>query len=119
MSDFSYEVIGKRIRDARKRLQLKQVEVAHISHVSLPYYGKLERGELCPNLDRLIRVCKALQLPLTDVFKGVMQEEQTISHVTSVDTEFKEFFSHIADRVDDDMKIVMMGVCRQIETLNH
>lgn len=118
MNGFSYKVMGNHLRGARKRLKLKQADVAHLTYVSVPYYGKLERGELCPNLERLVRICKVLQLPLTEVFKGTMPLEESMPHGTPTDVEFAEFFSHVCGQVDDDTKIVMMNVCRQISTLS-
>lgn len=118
MSEPLYKVIGKHLRDARKRLKMKQADVARVSHVSVPYYGKLERGEICPSLDRLILICETLKLPPTEVFRGIMPLEEVLQHGTPTDEEFAEFFSHLAGRIDDKMKIVMMEVCRNIETLN-
>lgn len=116
--DPSYRIIGMHLRKARELLKLKQADVARIADVSLPYYGKLERGKISPSLDRLMRICKVLQLPLTEVFKGVMPLEESFEHDTPTAVEFVDFFSHIADRVSDHTKSVMVEVCRQIETLS-
>lgn len=117
MSDFSCKVLGKHLRDARKKMKLNQEEVANMTHVSLPYYGKLERGEICPSFDRLARICKTLQVPLPDVFKGTMPLEEAKQTEKPTVTEFITFFTYLGNRVDDDMKAVMMEVCRQIASL--
>lgn len=118
MSEFSCKVMGKHLRDARKRLKLKQEDVAQMTQVSLPYYGKLERGELCPSIDRLARICKVLKLPLPDVFRGVMPLEEAMRQLTPTGVEYLDFFTQLGDRVDDRTKIVMMEVCKQIATLD-
>lgn len=118
MNAFSYKIIGKHLRNARKRQKLRQEDVARLADVSLPYYGKLERGGVCPNMDRLIRVCKVLRIPLAEVCKGVMPQEESLSPEVQDDDRFATFFSHLGERVDDNMKSVMIEVCRQIETLD-
>lgn len=118
MSEFSCKVIGKHLRDARTRLKLKQADVARMTYVSLPYYGKLERGEICPSIDRLARICKTLHLPLPDVFKGIATLEEVKLEKTPTETEFENFFSYIGNRVDDKTKAVMIEVCRQIAMLD-
>ena len=59
--------IGKKLKDARKRLGLKQSDVAEKADISVNYYARIERNEENPTLETLERVLKALKLKSSDV----------------------------------------------------
>jgi len=59
--------IGKKLKDARKKLGLKQSEVAEKADISVNYYARIERNEENPTLETLERVLKALKLKSSDV----------------------------------------------------
>jgi transcriptional regulator with XRE-family HTH domain len=59
--------IGKKLRDARKKLGLKQSEVAGKADISVNYYARIERNEENPTIETLERVLKALKLKSSDV----------------------------------------------------
>lgn len=59
--------IGKKLKDARKKLGLKQYDVAEKADISVNYYARIERSEENPTLETLERVLKALKLKSSDV----------------------------------------------------
>jgi transcriptional regulator with XRE-family HTH domain len=59
--------IGKKLKDARKKLGLKQSDVAEKAEISVNYYARIERNEENPTLETLERVLKALKLKSSDV----------------------------------------------------
>ncbi len=59
--------IGKKLKDARKKLGLKQSDVAQKADISPNYYARIERNEENPTLETLERVLKALKLKSADV----------------------------------------------------
>ena len=59
--------IGKKLKEARKELGLKQSEVAEKADISVNYYARIERNEENPTLETLERVLKALKLKSSDV----------------------------------------------------
>jgi transcriptional regulator with XRE-family HTH domain len=59
--------IGKKLKDARKKLGLKQYDVAEKADISVNYYARIERNEENPTLETLERVLKALKLKSSDV----------------------------------------------------
>ena len=63
----SPQKIGKKLKDARKRLGLKQTDVAEKADISVNYYARIERNEENPTLETLERVLKALKLKSSDV----------------------------------------------------
>ncbi len=63
----AYIVVGERLHLARVDRNLTQEEVAFAAGISVSYYGKLERGELNPSLEMLVRATAAIGVPLADV----------------------------------------------------
>lgn len=63
----SPQIIGKKLKEARKKIGLTQVDVAKKSNISVNYYARIERDEENPTLETLERVLKALKLKSSDV----------------------------------------------------
>lgn len=63
----SPQKIGKKLKEARKKIRLTQVDVAKKSNISVNYYARIERDEENPTLETLERVLKALKLKSSDV----------------------------------------------------
>lgn len=113
----SYRVIGRHIRAARMRLEMKQAEVAEKTNISLAYYGKMERGEIRPNLDRLASICKVLRLPLEEIFVGAYETDTVMDNTAPTAEAFAQYFIDLGGRIDEKTKAVIMGVCAQIASL--
>lgn len=52
--------LGGRLKEARKKLGLTQVEVAKKSKMTVNYYAMIERGEVNPSLSKLQSLAKTL-----------------------------------------------------------
>ncbi len=65
------DLLGRRLREARKRLGLTQKELASRieGRVDYTYIGRIERGTQFPSLKMLQKLGKALSLPLTYFFE--------------------------------------------------
>lgn len=59
--------IGKKLKMARKRLNLKQSGVAEKAGISVNYYARIERDEENTTLDTLKKICQALKVKSTDI----------------------------------------------------
>jgi transcriptional regulator with XRE-family HTH domain len=59
--------IGKKLKMARKKLNLKQSEVAEKADISVNYYARIERDEENPTLETLKKICQALRVKSTDI----------------------------------------------------
>lgn len=59
--------IGKKLKEARKKIGLTQENVAKKADISINYYARIERDEENPTLETLERVLKALKLKSSDV----------------------------------------------------
>jgi len=63
--------LGMRIRFLRKRLGWSQEDLALESNVNKNYICDLENGRRNPSLDILERIAKALNITLSELFRGV------------------------------------------------
>ncbi len=57
-----YAVVGKRIRNLRKQLNLTQEELAHYANLDFRSIGAVERGERNLSLKSLNSIAKALKV---------------------------------------------------------
>ena len=55
-----YEAIGRRIRQARIKNGLSQEETAELAHISLSFYGHIERGTRKMSMETFAAICSAL-----------------------------------------------------------
>lgn len=113
-----YAVIGKHIRDARGRSGLTQARVAQAAEMPLSYYGRMERGQIRPNIDRLARACMVLRIPMSDVFMGVEESPELLTNRVPTDAEFERIVLSIGSQVGEKARGVMLVMCQQIATLD-
>lgn len=114
----SYEVIGIHIRNARFRLGLTQEEAAYRAGISPSYYGKLERGVLKPNIDRLADISQALSVPLESLFKGALiPDGKLLDNLPAETEEFDQYMKAVGKKVDDRTRQIIMRICGELSNL--
>jgi transcriptional regulator with XRE-family HTH domain len=64
-------LLGENIRAQRKRLRLSQEKLAEKADLHPVYIGDIERGEENVSLDSLVRIAKALKMPLRDLVQDI------------------------------------------------
>lgn len=69
MSRFTQE-IGKRIFYARKEQEITQEELAEITKLTANTISLIECGEVNTGFKNIYKICKALKIKMTDLFKG-------------------------------------------------
>jgi len=67
------EAFGKIVADRRRELGLSQEGLAERSGLHRTYVGSVERGERNLSFLNLVRLSRALRLPLGDLLAGVDQ----------------------------------------------
>lgn len=70
------KAFGKQLLDIRTMLGLSQSEVADISGVSQPYLSQLERGLFSPNITVVLRLAKALRVPVGHLLQSEKENEK-------------------------------------------
>lgn len=67
--DFS--IIGKRIKECRKKKGLTQEQLVEKMGVSIAYLSKVETGKIHINLERLSQICDILGITEGEILNGV------------------------------------------------
>ena len=63
----SPEKIGKKLKEARKRLGLRQVDVAEKAGISVNYYATIERNQENTTVETLKQILKVLKIKSSKV----------------------------------------------------
>lgn len=84
--DFS--IIGKRLKEARKKKGLTQEQLVEQIGVSIAYLSKIETGKIHINLERLSEICSILDVTEGEILNGVSSKSN--KYLTS---EFSEILS--------------------------
>lgn len=72
--DFS--IIGKRIKEARKKKGLTQEKLVEQMDVSIAYLSKIETGKIHINLERLSQICNILNVTEGEILNGVSNNSE-------------------------------------------
>ncbi|MDI6641519.1 MAG: helix-turn-helix transcriptional regulator [Elusimicrobiota bacterium] len=64
-----FETIGQQIRNKRKAKSLTLEDLAEKCGREWSYISQIERGKSIPSIETLFRICNALEISLTDLFK--------------------------------------------------
>jgi transcriptional regulator with XRE-family HTH domain len=63
--------IGDAVRTYRKKAAFTQERLAEIVELNPKYIGEVERGEKIISIEALLRIAKAVWIPIRDFFRGV------------------------------------------------
>lgn len=63
--------IGDAIRAYRKKAAFTQERLAEIVELNPKYIGEVERGEKIISIEALLRIARAVKIPIRDFFLGV------------------------------------------------
>jgi DNA-binding XRE family transcriptional regulator len=64
-------IIGAAIRDFRKRAHFTQEDLGEAADLNPKYIGEVERGEKIISIEALLRVAKALKVPIRFFFRDI------------------------------------------------
>jgi transcriptional regulator with XRE-family HTH domain len=63
--------IGDAVRAYRKKAAFTQEGLAEIVELNPKYIGEIERGEKIISIEALLRISKAVKIPIRDFFRGI------------------------------------------------
>lgn len=116
----SYKVIGRHIKHARLRLDLTQAEVAERANISQAYYGKIERGAIKPNIDRLGDLCQILAMPFESIFQGAfIPDGVLLDNAPPTAEEFDIVIQEVSEKADARTKQIIMRICAELSNLKY
>lgn len=78
MEDTS-KIIGERLRSYRNKKKMSQEAVAELAGMHPPYIGQLERGEKNATIDSIVKISRALNLPLEELFANIVKSDNKIA----------------------------------------
>lgn len=114
----SYKVIGRHIKAARQRLDLTQTDAAERAGMSPAYYGKIERGFIKPNIDRLGEICQVLNVPFESIFRGAfIPDGALLDNLPPPAEEFEDVIKEIGEKADARTKHIIMRICTELSNL--
>ena len=67
-SERTRKALGERLRQAREKAKLTQLDVATAAGVHVNFYARMERGEENPSFEKLQSVMKVLGIKSLDLF---------------------------------------------------
>lgn len=68
------KLLGSLIKDQRKTLKLKQIDVSMKTELSRNYLSDIERGRYTPSVDALVKISKSLDLDLNLIKMSEIQD---------------------------------------------
>ena len=71
------KLIGQRLRAARQQQHLSQEKTAERTGLHPTYIGQLERGEKNATLESILRISRALEIPLSELFANIGASQQS------------------------------------------
>lgn len=88
--------LARRVKSLRESLRLTQEEFARKSGISVSMASLLERGERSPSYETLFTVARALEVPVTELFRDTPQlEAQDPSHARLLEFARKAHLSKV------------------------
>lgn len=65
------KVLGRKVIELRQKKDWSQERLANESDLSINQIGRIERGQINTSVSSLYSICKALDIPLSEIFEGV------------------------------------------------
>ena len=69
--------VGNRIREFRVMKKMSQEALAFDSDIHPAYLSQVERGEKCPTVETIYKICKGLKIPLSQLMDFSLEPEPT------------------------------------------
>ena len=65
------KALGQEIKKLRIENGITQSELAFVCEMDVRQIGRIERGEVSPNVESVLRICKGLNIKLSTLFNMV------------------------------------------------
>ena len=91
-----YMLLGKRIKEARKKTKMTQDQLAEKLGISTAYMSQIETGKATVNLNRLAQIAFLLQTDISYFLSGVTSSNQYL---------IGEFNSLLSDRTPEELNL--------------
>lgn len=109
MNNSDSEQIGRRIKEARRKLGLTQEELGERARLHYSYIGQVERGSKIPSLRTLKKIAAALNIGLDTLLEDTPEKEISPQQLLA-----RELMSTVKNSSPDDIKM-FIKIIRQIQ----
>lgn len=99
--------LGSNIRKYRLTADISQESLAKKAGLYPAYLGRLERGEKCPTIDTLYKICKALGVTMAEVLSF---DKSTYELNSDAMTRIE----HVLDRLEEPQQIKVAEIVEHI-----
>ena len=112
----NYHIIGSNIKVARLQRRITQEEIAEKMGITTNYFGRYERGDMRPNLDRLMQISEILSTPIENFFAGAY-DPKNFEQPPEPDTT-AHGLARLISGCSEKSKAVMLQLCDAIAKLD-
>ena len=103
--------IGLNIRKHRLQKDVSQEALAFSAGIHPAYIGRLERGEKCPTIDTLYKICEALGISVCEILNFKNES-------FSPNSEAKFRIEKVLDNLSDEQQIKIAEIVEKIAEIN-
>lgn len=106
--DINYRLIGSRLCQRRKELNLTQRKLGEMMHISSPHISAIETGSKQPSLETLLEFCKVLNINIDYLLSGTIYNDvdaQLIEKIKICSLENQNRISKIIDIFVEEEKL--------------
>lgn len=103
--------VGLGIRDFRNKRNLSQEALALNSGIHPAYLGKVERGEKCPTVDTLYKICAGLKISMSELLDLGMDIKPTSE-------EAMHRIAKVLSETDEETAVKIAEIVESIAELN-
>ena len=66
----NFQIVGKRVKEVRKRKRLSQAQLAEMSNISTQYLSQIETAKKQASLQSLVSISNALEISVDELLTG-------------------------------------------------
>ena len=89
----NYELLGKHIREQRKKKKYTLEQLAEKLDVSTTFIGQIERAKGIPSLETLVKIANTLEISIDSLLFGDLNTKSGNSHFIKKVEEMTETFT--------------------------
>lgn len=97
------ELLLSNIKRIRKEKRLTQKDVAEGSDMLVPTYSRLERGGSNPSLTSIVRIAKALDVPVIELFLTTEIRDRSVAQKLEMIKKLSEYNKNVVNIMLDSM----------------
>ena len=79
--EFDKIELGRRLAKRRKKLKMKQHQLAELVGVNSNHISSIEHGKIAPNLECFVKICDALKITLDYLLEGAMHSNNVPQNI--------------------------------------